>query len=1032
MEASGKIYARGAEGGLQDEGLRSERRSMAALGFSVVALFICLLLMLLARRRWRRAGARRAEVLRLALLAAEEAAQVEEESSRVVLGCRRLFPAAAGGVSGPRLGVCAVCHSPTTTRCSRCKAVKYCSGKCQILHWRQGHKNECGSPRIDVVGITPLSGLTVEGSDLHNNQPNSEGNYQAAVMTSSKKLSSTSSYSSEAFSDDEFLNSSGTESASDSSDSSSSSYSVFFGPVKTFDAFSSAVYPSVLPKSGSEIQSSSNISHDDCKCESISSISQSATVVNSTDSTTYKERENSILDARSHMRLSQKVPNEDICSQTKSRNEMLSLRSLSGVAQINTTLRTSLNESRPPCGSKSHSGQASPAGQFISDYASRKVHNPPKATTKFRHNAECHSSDIKTSVQKVVQQLKLSKLSQQHSSLFDNDSSKKPKMLFPFEYFVKLYNSDKVVLCPSGLINCHNSCYANAVLQSFAFTTPLAAYLLEGVHSKSCMFRPKRGWCFTCELENLLINAQARQSPLSPAGILSHLYKIGSQLGLGREEDAHEFLRYAIDAMESVCLKEAGLHAIDRWTEETTFIQLTFGGYLHSKIECMKCNNRSEHNERMMDLTLDIEGNIGTLEEALRKFTMTEVLDGDNKYQCLRSNTHSCGSANNKDNGILDWLLLSIMPCLLVHPLSDVAMLMAISLGIVMVELRRNSALLLYQFNLQLCKSYERAKKKLTIVDAPNILTIALKRFQSGKFGKLNKAVSFPEYLDLAPYMHSGSTDKSLGYKLYSVVVHLDVMNAAFSGHYVCYVKNIQGKWFKTDDAMVEAVEVGQVLSKNAYMLFYARCSPHCPSLASRTLSLDRVLTKRSRSREAHSSGYDREKTTHGLPECHDEPNQAVGYRALHFTARDSSSHSSALFSCSDETSCSTESTRNSTSTEDFVDYIFGNLDQQTWQSPSRFLNFVDGDGNSASCSTHSSAAVNCNIDSVTADTICDGSREQCHNDGASSFLYSDTTNHSKLTESSRETDGSVPAKLKPSLLRRSSAPRGRASESYR
>lgn len=80
-------------------------------------------------------------------------------------------------------------------------------------------------------------------------------------MTSSKKLSSTSSYSSEAFSDDEFLNSSGTESASDSSDSSSSSYSVFFGPVKTFDAFSSAVYPSVLPKSGSEIQSSSNISH---------------------------------------------------------------------------------------------------------------------------------------------------------------------------------------------------------------------------------------------------------------------------------------------------------------------------------------------------------------------------------------------------------------------------------------------------------------------------------------------------------------------------------------------------------------------------------------------------------------------------------------------------------------------------------------------------------------------------------------------------------------------------------------------------
>jgi ubiquitin carboxyl-terminal hydrolase 36/42 len=38
----------------------------------------------------------------------------------------------------------------------------------------------------------------------------------------------------------------------------------------------------------------------------------------------------------------------------------------------------------------------------------------------------------------------------------------------------------------------------------------------------------------------------------------------------------------------------------------------------------------------MMDLTVEIEGDIGTLEEALRKFTATEILDGENKYQCSR------------------------------------------------------------------------------------------------------------------------------------------------------------------------------------------------------------------------------------------------------------------------------------------------------------------------------------------------------------------------------------------------------------
>lgn len=37
-----------------------------------------------------------------------------------------------------------------------------------------------------------------------------------------------------------------------------------------------------------------------------------------------------------------------------------------------------------------------------------------------------------------------------------------------------------------------------------------------------------------------------------------------------------------------------------------------------------------------MDLTVEIDGDIGTLEEALRQFTGTEILDGENKYQCSR------------------------------------------------------------------------------------------------------------------------------------------------------------------------------------------------------------------------------------------------------------------------------------------------------------------------------------------------------------------------------------------------------------
>jgi len=73
---------------------------------------------------------------------------------------------------------------------------------------------------------------------------------------------------------------------------------------------------------------------------------------------------------------------------------------------------------------------------------------------------------------------------------------------------------------------------------------------------------------------------------------------------------------------------------------------------------------------------------------------------------------------------------------------------------------------------------------------------------QAGNFTKLNKRVRFPENLNMTPYM-SGFSDRFPQYNLYGVVVHLDVMNAAVSGHYVCYVKNYLEEWFKIDDSVV-------------------------------------------------------------------------------------------------------------------------------------------------------------------------------------------------------------------------------------
>ncbi|KAJ6730281.1 UBIQUITIN CARBOXYL-TERMINAL HYDROLASE [Salix viminalis] len=436
---------------------------------------------------------------------------------------------------------------------------------------------------------------------------------------------------------------------------------------------------------------------------------------------------------------------------------------------------------------------------------------PGAASSQMASYSPSSINGLKSSVWKVVDQFRGPK-----SGGYSN------KGLFPYNLFVRLYTSNKVEMRPCGLINCGNSCYANAALQCLAFTPPLTSYFAQGLHSKACVNKER---CLSCEFENLILKAKEGKSPLSPVGILSQLQNIGSQLGNGREEDAHEFLRYTIDAMHSVCLKEAGVNALDSFEEETTLLGLTFGGYLRSKIQCMKCHYKSEWQERIMDLTVEIEGDIGKLEDALRQFTGTEILDGDNKYQCGR------------------------------------------------------------------CRSYEKAKKKLTILEAPNVLTIALKRFQSGKFGKLNKSIRILKAI-------------------------------------VCFGS---GRLF-----IVTAVELEKVLSKGAYMLLYARCSPRAPRLlrsgiissdpknkcspsnikATNTALNSRSMSMQSSVVQLHPDSIPSDTLANG------ESFYLKSHRLLRISEEDSSSDNFSFASGnSDEGSCSTDSsTRDSTSTDDLSD----------------------------------------------------------------------------------------------------------------
>lgn len=85
---------------------------------------------------------------------------------------------------------------------------------------------------------------------------------------------------------------------------------------------------------------------------------------------------------------------------------------------------------------------------------------------------------------------------------------------------------------------------------------------------------------------------------------------------------------------------------------------------------------------------------------------------------------------------------------------------------------------------------------------------------QSGRFGKLNKRVTFPETLDLGPYMSEpGGYGTDDMYQLYAVVVHIDMLNASYFGHYICYTKDFHGNWYRIDDCKVISYTTGQSVS---------------------------------------------------------------------------------------------------------------------------------------------------------------------------------------------------------------------------
>ncbi|CAL8256701.1 unnamed protein product [Arctogadus glacialis] len=171
-------------------------------------------------------------------------------------------------------------------------------------------------------------------------------------------------------------------------------------------------------------------------------------------------------------------------------------------------------------------------------------------------------------------------------------------------------------------------------------------------------------------------------------------------------------------------------------------IQRQFCGQFSYVTVCNQCGRASPLPSRFYELELNIQGH-KNLNECITEFLKEEKLDGDNRYFC------------------------------------------------------------------ESCQNKQCATRRIKLHSLPRTLNLQLMRFvfdrTTGHKKKLNTFISFPEQLDMGPFLETPQ-DQQCVYELSAVLIHRGV--SAYSGHYIAHVKDARtSDWYKFNDEEIEKME---------------------------------------------------------------------------------------------------------------------------------------------------------------------------------------------------------------------------------
>lgn len=321
-----------------------------------------------------------------------------------------------------------------------------------------------------------------------------------------------------------------------------------------------------------------------------------------------------------------------------------------------------------------------------------------------------------------------------------------------------------------GLLNLGQTCFMNAILQSFLANPLLRNFFLSDKHpDKLC----KTANCTCCEMDRLFSEVYSgKGGPFGPTSFLTTTWKASSELAGYSQQDAHEFFISTLNQ----------IHATSRGSTKAQcdcIVHTTFDGLLQSDVRCERCSNVTPTTDPMLDISLEIEGKGSealrqdlTLASCLRKYTHPEKL-GTNDYSCAK-----CGKGAHASKRLSIKRLppvLSFQFKRFEHPTND-----------------RSSA-----------RKIESPVRFPASLNMAEFTTYA----QDSQGAKSGAGISYP------------GPDSMYEYDLFSVICHEGQID---NGHYTCFTRH-NDEWYRYDDDKVTHSTLGACLSSQAYMCFYVK-----------------------------------------------------------------------------------------------------------------------------------------------------------------------------------------------------------------